>query len=478
MRRAARLLVLCAALAPRAARADGPLPPNRGDPIRTSDYSVDLFQGPVLATTRITALAGAYTALAEGSEGIPFNPAAASVRMPYSTTNVDWDISGGLTLPTSVKGTDFDNNGTSGFTRQQDFLFGTLGGYIQVDHLALGIMVSAQTYGVAQSPILRIAQEADPTSGQPAPDKGTDAVDVRFFKIDPVVSYGFLDDQLHVGGGLRVVYLQLAGDLSSVNADGTLGGNAQPTDLFTNYAFGAQAGVLWAPYAMPIRVGGAARSPLAATEGEFGGGFKADTTGDIRAGDFYFPKRADLPWEVEGGFAVQLWKRPFNMPWHDEDKVPVADTERWRKTDRGMIEPPYRGARRMLKARYRAIPRQKVLLTTSALLSGPVQNAVGVESMLTNRLERSGQDVSVTVRAGVESEIVPYWLVLRAGSYLEPSRFRHSSSRLHGTAGFQVRLFEWDAFGLADPGTIWRLSTAVDGARGYFAWSVGLGMFM
>lgn len=477
MRRAAGILLLCACLVPRIADAAGPLPTNRGDPIRTSDYSVDLFQGPVLATTRITALAGAYTALAEGSEGIPFNPAAASLRMPYSTTNVDWDLSGGLTLPTSVSGTDFDNNGDTTFQKQQNFFFGTLGGYIQVDHLALGMMVSLQNYGLAQSPILRIVQPPD-ASGASVPDKATDQVDVRFFKLDPVVSYGFLDDQLHVGGGLRVVYLQIAGNLANVKPDGSIEDNGAATDLFTNYAVGAQAGVLWAPYAYPIRIGGAARSPLAATEGQFGGGFKADAAGDIRAGDFYFPKRADLPWELEGGFALQLWKRPLNIPWQDEDKVPVPDTERWRQTKNGQIEPPWRGARRMLKQQYRAIPRQKVLLTTSALVSGPVQNAVGVESMLTGKLQRSGEDVSITLRGGVETEVVPYWLVLRAGSYLEPTRFKESRSRLHGTAGFQVRLFEWDAFGLADPGTIWRLSGAVDVARDYFAWSVGAGMFM
>ncbi len=478
MRRAAGILGLCACLTPRSAIAAGPLPANRGDPIRTSDYSVDLFQGPILATTRITALGGAYTALAEGSEGIPFNPASASLRMPYSTTNVDWDLSGGITLPTSVSGTDFDNNGDRSFQRQQNFFFGTLGGYIQYGHVALGAMVSLQNYGLSQSPILRIAQPADPSGGA-VPDKATDQVDIRFFKVDPVVSYGFLDDQLHVGGGLRVVYFQIAGDLSNVNPDGSItDGGGSPTDLFTNYAVGAQAGILWAPYALPIRIGGAARSPLAATEGQFGGGFKADAAGDIRAGEVYLPKRADLPWEVEGGFAIQLWKRPFNVQWKDEDKVPAADTERWRQTKNGQIEPPSRGARRMLKQQYRAIPRQKVLLTTSAMLSGPVANAVGVESMLTGKLERSGQDMSLTLRAGVESEIVPYWLVLRAGSYLEPSRFRHSSSRVHGTGGLQVRMFEWDAFGLADPGTIWRFSGAVDVARDYFAWSVGVGIFM
>jgi hypothetical protein len=466
------------------ANADGPLPGNRGDQIRTSDYSVDLFQGPTLASARVTAMGGAYVGLAEGAEGIPFNPAAASWRFPQSTTKVDWDITGGITLPTSVRGTDFDNNGTSSFGKGiDDFLFASLGGYIQYGHVGLGLMVSAQQYSIALPATLRLAQPQAVGSAS-VTDKGTNEIDVRFYKLDPVISYGFLDDQLHVGVGARAIILQVAGSLADVITDPSnnvtgLKDDEKSTELFTNYAFGAQAGILWSPYDLPLRLGGAVRSPLAATEGKFGGGFAAQPNGDIKAGNsLYLPKRADLPWEIEVGGVVQLWERPLNIQWQDEDAVPVPDTERWRETSNGQIEPPYKGARKLLKQRYRDIPRQKVLLTSSATVSGPVANAVGVESMLTGKLERSGENVSLTVRGGAEAEVIPYWLVLRAGSYLEPSRFRFSGSRVHGTGGFQVRLFKWDAFGLADKQTIWRVSTAIDLARDYFAWSIGAGMFM
>lgn len=491
VRLAAGLLLLCAGIlaTTRDARADGPLPANRGDPIRTSDYSVDLFQGPTLASARVTAMGGAYVGLAEGAEGIPFNPAAASWRFPQSTTKVDWDITGGFTLPTSVRGTDFDNNGSSSFGRANgidDFFFGTLGGYIQYGHVGLGMMVSAQQYSLGLSPTLRLAQPQPPPPGSPVPDQGTNAINVWFYKLDPVISYGFLDDQLHVGVGARAIILQVASDLASVVTDPSnnvtgFQGDSKSTNLYTSYAFGAQGGILWAPYDLPLRLGGAVRSPLAATGGEFGGGFAAQPNGDIRAGDqttsLHLPRRANLPWDVEIGGAVQVWQRPLNIQWQDEDKVPVADTERWRETKKGQLEPPSMGGRKLLRQRYREIPRQKLLLTSSVLISGAVPNAVGVESMLTGKLERSGEQVSVTVRGGVEAEVIPLWLVLRGGSYLEPSRFRHSSSRVHGTGGFQVRVFKWDAFGLADKHTVWRVSTAIDLARDYFAWSVGAGMF-
>ena len=483
MRLAAGTLLLFAGLFVSAsANADGPLPANRNDPITTSDYSVDLFQGPTLASSRITAMGGAYVGLAEGAEGIPFNPAAASWRYPQSTTKVDWDLTAGLTLPTSVRGTDFDNNGSATFGNGQgigDFFFGTLGGYIQYGHVGIGMMVSAQQYTLGLPATLRLAQPQTP--GSPAvPDKATDAIDVRFFKLDPVISYGFLDDQLHVGVGARAIILQVAGDLATVNADGSRNDDGMATDLFTSYAFGAQGGILWSPYALPLRLGAAVRSPLTATEPTFGGGFAAQPNGDLKAGDsLYLPKRADLPWEVEFGGAVQIWERPLNIRWQNEDEVPVADSERWRQTTKnGELEPSFKGARKMLKQRYREIPRQKILLTSSALISGAVANAVGVESALTGRLQRSGENVSLTVRGGVEAEVIPYWLVLRAGTYLEPSRFKESHSRGHGTGGFQVRLFKWDAFGLADKETIWRVSGAIDVAREYFAWSIGAGMFM
>ena len=114
---------------PRRAEAAGPLP-GPGERIQTSDYSLDLFQGPVLAGSRITGLAGAYSALAEGAEGHSFNAAAPVVRTPYSMRRTDWDATAGVTFPSSVSGTDFDNNGRTGFT-YGNFVFLTAGGQIQ-----------------------------------------------------------------------------------------------------------------------------------------------------------------------------------------------------------------------------------------------------------------------------------------------------------------------------------------------------------
>jgi hypothetical protein len=96
--------------------------------------------------------------------------------------------------------------------------------------------------------------------------------------------------------------------------------------------------------------------------------------------------------------------------------------------------------------------------------------------MLSQTVERSGEHTVVTVRAGVESELIPTWLVVRGGSYYEPSRFRDGHARVHGTGGFDVRLLRSTIFGLFPDDTLFRVSGAVDVARDYFGWSLGAGV--
>jgi hypothetical protein len=453
---AAGLVLLCGG----EAKAGGPLGP-QGSRIQTSQYSVDLFQGPVLATTRITALGGAYTAIAEGTEGIPFNPASASQRPPYSTTRDDFDLTAGLTLPASVTGTDFDNNGKVGFTYDK-FFWLTFGGLLQHDKLGFGVVAAFQNYelGVPGTPV-------------PLPNSNEviASVTARLLRLDPVVSYGFLDDQLHLGAGVRLT------GFYGVGNTGVPGAKADKERLLINSnTAGLQAGVLWVPHDLPLRVGGAARSPQVSVVNDEGR-ITENADGDRVVGNIFLPNRVELPWEVEGGVAVQLWKRPFNIPWTDEEKVPKPDTERWRQDKNGQPEPHSMGARRLLKARYAEIPRQRVLLTASALVSGPVKDGVGIESMLSQTIDRSGQRTVVTVRGGAEAEVIPNWLVLRAGSYLEPTRYRGGQTRLHGTGGVAVRALRWSVFGLFDEDTLFRVSVAVDGARDFFGWSIGAGLF-
>jgi hypothetical protein len=411
-------------LAPRLALAAGPLGP-QGTPIQTSDYTLDLFQGPVLASSRVTGMGGAYSALAEGPEGIPFNAAAASQRYPYSTEHIDYELTAGITFPSSIARTDFENSGKKfGY---DNFIWATVGGMLQIDHWGFGTNISLQNYNVGVDPV------------------GDQTRTVRIYKVDLVASYGFFNDQLHVGGGVR----------------GAVFTAVEPSDveklLVGTYGLGAQAGILWRPLTWPLRVGGTIRSPVIKSFESSPNVTQKD--GDQLVGNFYLPSGVTLPWELEWGVAVQAGPRPLNLAW----------------TDERTLQEPRGDARRTLRRRYRALTREKLLLSFATLITGPTDGAVSVTSMLTQTVNRSGERTSVTIRGGAEVEFLPNRLQLRAGSYMEPTRFRASTPRLHGTAGFEVRVVEWNVFGLFPEDNSFRISGAIDAARDYFGWSLGVG---
>jgi hypothetical protein len=433
-----RAAVRCAAgfwfcLVARSADAAGPLGA-QGASIQTSDYTLDLFQGPVLASARVTAMGGAYSALAEGAEGIPFNVAAASQRDPYSTKRIDYDLTAGITFPSSIASTDFENNGRNfGY---ENFIWATVGGRLQVDHWGFGTSISVQNYSIGAPSNLAFDVS------------GVKALAVRIFKVDPVVSYGFFNDQLHVGGGVRSAVFTALDTSSQIDKL-----------LLGTYGLGAQAGVLWRPLTWPLRVGGTIRSPVIKSLESAPHLIEDPATGDRHVGRFYLPRGVNLPWELEWGTAFQIGPRPLNLPW----------------TDERTLQEPRGDAHRTLRARYRALPRQKLLLSFATLITGPTHGAVSVTSLLTQMVDRSGEMTSVTIRGGAEAEIVPNRLQVRLGSYMEPTRFRESSPRIHGTTGFEVRVLDWSVFGLFPEDNSFRISGAVDGARGYFGWSLSVG---
>ncbi|MBS2018364.1 MAG: hypothetical protein JST00_36195 [Deltaproteobacteria bacterium] len=437
-----------------AAHAGGPLGPN-GAPIQTSDYGIDLFQGPVLASSRVTALGGAYSALAEGAEGIPFNAAAASVRYPYSTTRVDYDLTAGITFPSAVSNTDFDNNGKTGFG-YSGFLFLTGGGLLQLGRLGIGTVLSVQNYSL-DTPVDQVVRTSIAGAA------------IRVFKIDAVASYAFYDEQLHIGGGIRGAFITASTGNVPIFGE---------TLLFGSYGIGGQGGVLWTPHALPMRLGVTVRSPVI---GSVSIAPNADTNpaGDKIIGGLYLPVGADLPWELEWGVAAQVGPRPLNLGWKDEDLLVGEEVEAERRiyTETNTREPAYLAARRIIHRRYRAIPRRKLLMSLSMVATGPTKNAVGIESMLTQTVDRSGQYFSYTLRGGAEAEVIPHRLQLRAGGYMEPTRFDSGSSRLHFTSGVEVHVLDWDVFGIFPPDSQWRVTGMIDVSRQYFGWGLGAGLW-
>jgi len=92
--------------------------------------------------------------------------------------------------------------------------------------------------------------------------------------------------------------------------------------------------------------------------------------------------------------------------------------------------------------------------------------------MVTQTVNRSGQKTVVSPRVGIESGVIPEYLKLRAGSYIEPTRFEGSSPRVHATAGLDVKLLVWNVFGFWPDDYMWRLGLGADVSRRYYTWGV------
>jgi len=476
------------------ARAAGPLGSD-GSPIATSEYRIDLTQGVVLAGTRVLGLAGAYVAIAEGVDGNSQNPVAPAMRLPFSYDHTDYDLGFGLTFPAAVRGNDLFNSGTrdSVSAKQSDALFLDLAGNLQLGRWGVGLSFHYTTFEVQSS------------SGQSL------GLNARFGGARLQVARSWFDGQFLVGVGSRGTGLVVE------NRNPRAG---EPKNLFHIEGAAAEVGALFRPNSSPYRVGVAARSAVITNE------LKADVDKNA-AGDrvitrngtaLFLPNEVTLPWDIDVGLAVQLGPRPLNPRWVEPNEALARldrylawkERERERRkaarlaqtstqgralgpreaaldaeaaSDRALDElhreRSLRALRDELRRRARALERFYVLVSTSLLVTGPVRNSVGVESFITQRVQRSGRKATYTPRLGVETELVPEWLKLRAGTYGEPTRFESNGAkpRLHGTLGFDQKLFPWTAFGIFDDDTEWRLSAALDGARHYFSWGASVGVW-
>jgi hypothetical protein len=496
-----RALALLATFAPSTAIAAGPLGPD-GSPLRTSRYGIDLTQTPIQAGARVTGLAGAYVAIAEGIDADTQTPVTPAVRTPYSTSHFDFELGLGLTLPVAVTTTDFFNSGHQhtelANANQNGFLFVTPAINLAWGNFGVGLTLELQNYSLLR---------ANTTAGA-----RQDAFDAQFLIGHLQAANRFLDGQLVIGGGLRVLEL----DVNNPNAP------AGQTHLATTVGMGVETGILWAPTDEPYRLGAAFRSAITANP-EPQSRIPPNTEGDRILGDpsdpanaFWLPDRIYMPWDLNVGMAVQLGPRPFNQPWVDpNERIDVARraVERRRaerryrralllhrlRTEGGLTEAAERAIdaaldtdealdelhververelSRRMKLAYALLPRPYALLSVSLVLTGALQDAVGIESFLQRVVARSGEKVVYSPRVGVETEVVPGWLKIRGGTYSEPTRFATSTPRLHGTVGFDAKLIPWSAFGLFDEDTQWRLTTSLDAAARYLSWGISVGVW-
>ena len=463
------------------AGAGGPLG-HEGSPIRTSDYALDLFQGTVFAGTRVTGLGGAYVAIGEDVDGDLQNPAAPGVRPFFSYSHFDYWLGFGLTFPADLKHTDFFNSGSATHIANPPdaFVFFTPAANLQWGELGIGVNVEMQQYALTQ------ADRAE-------------SVGVTIPTTHLQVAYGLDHNQWVLGVGARLLAMSLRQPGSTASA-------------FKSSGSGFELGFVYKPANLPIRVGAALRTAIR-TEANYREGLLPDQNGDLvvpgpSGSPLYLPKAVELPLDVNLGVALQFG-RPFNPPWRTTAELTERATleHRLRELDRQQRLGDALGAARTTEERRdieRTFAREQaaddrqlartvaattrvvetelselnrfyVLIAASMLVSASVQDALGVESLVTQTIQRSGERAVASFHLGVEAGVLPKLLKLRAGTYVEPTRFEESSPRVHGTGGLDVKLVRWDVFGLWPADYVWRLGLGGDFAARYTTWGFTLG---
>jgi hypothetical protein len=257
--------------------------------------------------------------------------------------------------------------------------------------------------------------------------------------------------------------------------------------------------VLWRPEALPLRIGAAVSVPFDRSQGT-----TCATTGaggsSCPAG-FFLPSEVTLPWEVRIGAAYRFGGRFNPTPqhvldarlsraklarFHQQEAARAAAKKRAEETaqthagaetlaasapsSQPSAQPSSQPtSRRASASRPSAAskpakakpskPRKKVdldrdyrgerylLVSAEVVIIGPSKNAIGPDGFAEQRRERVGESVNVSVRVGVESEILRRRLRLRVGSYWEPGRYEGYAGRIHGTASMLLRLFDFSLWG-------------------------------
>ncbi len=453
--------------------------------INNNNYSIDVFTGPVLGPGRLIGMGGANTALANGIDGVRWNPAAYSARAPWDLDWFTWDLTLNLTLqtPLSNNSNDFDNDGRTN-SLYKNFTAFDVGGLMQFGNLGLGAMVSAQNF--------RLNTESIP-------------FDVQLTTTRIGGSYDFMDGQLGLGGGIRLATL-------SVNQV------APSRDLVSFQGSGLELGGAIKIADQPWRLGFAFSDAVTSKPNKLNG-VTTDADGVRRVDQFVLPTEVHVPWELRVGFAFQFGNRPLNGRWvnpHDEEERLRRELA-YRQERRMQVQlnaeknmgstmasgKPYtfpisviwwnqERERRAHEARVledqieelgltrireiEQLSRNYLLTSVDVGLAGPTVNGVGLEGFLAQENRVAGRDTTWGLRAGLETEPWAHHMKVRAGSYLEPSRFDVNRYRVHGTLGVDFNLLHWDVFGLISK-TDWRITATSDIAERYFQWGVGIGVW-
>jgi len=472
--------------------------PGRAQP-EDNDYAVDLFQGVILAPTRVTSMGGAYAGYAEGISGFVSNAAAPAVREPFSSGWVDMDMQPSISVPLDLfENNDFDNSGDID-ADYSNFIYLSIGTQLQLGPFGAGFFGDLQRYALS-FPSTTGAGEEDTV--------------VTVGRYHVLFGWHFFNNQLIGGGGIRALTLGVA----ATDADLTIAGLAP------------QLGVLVKPDWTPFRLGATYRHAVSAGT-SIGSGRSVDEAGVERAGRLILPERVELPWEVELGLAIQVGSRPLNPAWinptdheaelrrtyarrarkrrHQMDRqlaaIPPGPTrekvrarledqnQRVQRREDRRLERDLERLRDERRARFANWPREGLLMNLDLLITGPVDRAISLERFLAQgqpspaptacKVVASGEDVNFSPRLGVEMEPVRRWIHTRFGTYYELPRYTYDSERCndrvgrqHFTFGADLKLFSTTWWGLV-PEVTYKVQGYGDLAPRYQSFGATIGVW-
>lgn len=261
--------------------------------VTSRDFTIDLHQGAVIGSGRIIGMGGAAQALAQGSAGALFNPAAPAARSDTSTRTWDWDFHIDF-LNTSL-GSDFDNNGIL-----QDTQFGLFQGPV----VTVGAMVQYGCWGLAGSGVFaeqRLEEESDGSRVVPSAVVGRASLARALF-----------DYQLMAGVGIRAGTFAMGFDDAE----------ARRRNLFSITGSSLEVGALWRPRDIDLRLGATSSLPVSSED------VTSTECDPLDCEGFILPDRAALPWQLAVGgawrFGPTRWNRFVRGRWRDEKALVVA----------------------------------------------------------------------------------------------------------------------------------------------------------
>lgn len=365
----------------------------------SSSQRIILSEGTLRGSPRIMGLAGAWTGLAEGAEGIPRNPAAPAMK-DSKQEDFSWDVGGTMhfLFPWSTKEQDWDNDGSvdQASAAQRQFLGSQVlysFGALRYKNVGFGAGFDIQNF-LAKQQVDGEAFERYHT--------------LALTHIFAVLSVRFWSDQIALGAGIESTHAFI-GYAEQPTGDWL----PTPKDSMGFHGWGVLVGGVFRPENGNWRVGFSYKPALSAAP------FKSRS----EIGGLAAPSGVEVPGRLMLGGAIALGPgRALN----------ITSKDGWALKDPDDPKSP------------RIPSMMKWLILAQVDIVFPVQNAATPGAFFGQApAVPAGNRVSFQPRLAVEKELFPELLRLRLGGYLEPPINEFGPAvRPHLTFGFEVGLFK------------------------------------